>query len=92
MLARFIFCSGCALSCGRMYGLRLQGLEGRRGGCRPRGSSSLLLGTFIGVAIRFMGGLRCSVLLGRRGASGWDDVILILCSIWACCKECVMLV
>ena len=74
------------------YGLRLRGLEGRRGDCRPRGSSSLLLGTFIGVAIRFMGGLRCSVLLGRRGASVWDDVILILCAIWVCCKECVMLV
>lgn len=77
MLARFIFCSGCAWSCGRMYGLRLRGLGGRRGDCRPRGSSSLLLGTFIGVAIRFMGGLRCSVLLGRRGASDWHDVILI---------------
>jgi hypothetical protein len=74
------------------YGLRLRGLGGRRGGCRPRGSYSLLLGIFIGVAIRFMGGLRCSVLLGRRGVSGWDDVILILCAIWVCYKECVMLV
>ncbi len=75
-----------------MYGSRLRGLGGRRGDCRLRGSSSLLLGTFIGVVIRFMGGLRYSVLLGRRGASGWAGVMLILGAIWACCKECVMLV
>ena len=62
------------------------------GDCRLLGFSFLLLGTSIRAAIRSMDGLRCSVLLGRRGASGLDGVILILCAIWVCCKECVRLV
>ena len=50
-----------------MCGLLLLGPEDRRVVRRLQEFSFLLLGTFIRVVIRSMGGLRCSVLLGRKG-------------------------